>query len=78
MPLGEIYRVGLGALVDRKQAYAWSEVASLEGSEFAKSERDSSLRELNPSDQQAAVALAHDILKEIKQHTAVPLAPNSK
>jgi TPR repeat protein len=78
MLLGQIYRVGLGTPVDQKQAYAWSEVASLDGSEFAKSERDSSLHDLNLSDQQAAVAHAHEILKEIKQKTAVPLAPNSK
>ena len=73
MLLGQMYRAGIGTAVDQKQAYAWSEVASIEGSEFAKRERDSSLH-----DQQAAVAHAHDILDEIKQRTAVPRAPNSK
>ena len=56
MLLGQMYRVGLGTPVDQKQAYAWSEVASLEGSEFAKRERDFSLHDLFVSDQQAAVA----------------------
>ena len=35
MLLGQMYRVGIGTAVDQKQAYAWSEVASLEGSDFA-------------------------------------------
>jgi TPR repeat protein len=78
MLLGQMYRVGLGTPVDQKQAYAWSEVASLEGSEFAKRERDSSLHDLSVSDQQAAVAQARDILKEIKRQTMVPTAPNAK
>ncbi len=77
MLLGQIYRGGLGTPVDQKEAYAWSEVASLEGSEFAKSERDSSLHDLDPSDQQAAFAHAKDIMKEIKQKTAVPLTPKN-
>ena len=50
MLLGQMYRVGLGTPVDQKQAYAWSEVASLEGSEFAKRERDFSLHDLFVSD----------------------------
>ena len=72
---GQMYRVGLGTPVDQKQAYAWSEVASLEGSEFAKRERDSSLRDLSVGDQQAAVVQALTILKEIKRQTMVPTVP---
>lgn len=78
MLLGQMYRVGIGTAVDQKQAYAWSEVASLEGSDFAIRERDSSLRDLDVSDQQAAVAHAHDIMKEIKQTTTVPQVPQAK
>jgi TPR repeat protein len=78
MLLGQMYRVGIGTAVDQKQAYAWSEVASLEGSEFAARERDSSLHDLDVSDQQAAVAHAHDIMKEIKQTTTVPQVPEAK
>ena len=78
MLLGQMYRVGLGIPKDLKQAYAWSEVASLEGSEFAKRERDDSLRDLSVSDQDAAVAQAKDILKEIKRQTAVPAVPKAQ
>jgi TPR repeat protein len=78
MLLGQMYRVGIGTAVDQKQAYAWSEVASLEGSQFALRERDSSLHDLDVSDQQAAVAHAHDIMKEIKQKTTVPQVPQAK
>jgi len=42
--LGQIYRLGRGVSADPIEAYAWSEVASLEGSAFAKRERDASLR----------------------------------
>jgi len=76
--LGQMYRVGVGTPVDQEQAYAWSEVASLEGSEFAKSERDSSLHDLDVSDQQLAVTRAHEILKEIKQKTTVTQVPEAK
>ena len=78
MLLGQMYRIGIGTAVDQKQAYAWSEVASLEGSEFAARERDSSLHDLDVSDQQEAVAHAHDIMKEIKQNTTVPQVPEAK
>ena len=78
MLLGQMYRVGIGTAVDQKHAYAWSEVASLEGSEFAVRERDSSLHDLDVSDQQAAVAHAHDIMKEIKQKTTAPQVPKAK
>jgi TPR repeat protein len=78
MLLGQMYRAGIGTAVDQKQAYAWSEVASLEGSEFAARERDVSLHDLDVSDQQAAVAHAHDIMKEIKQTTTVPQVPEPK
>ena len=41
-------------------------------------ERDSSLHDLDVSDQRAAVAHAHEIMKEIKQKTAVPQVPEAK
>jgi TPR repeat protein len=78
MLLGQMYRVGLGIPKDLKKAYAWSEVASLEGSEFAKRERDDSLRDLSVGDQDAAVAQAKNFLKEIKQQTAMPAVPKAQ
>jgi hypothetical protein len=39
-----MYRIGLGVTADWKEAYAWSEVARLEGNTFAERERDTSLR----------------------------------
>jgi len=77
MLLGQMYRAGIGTAVDQKQAYAWSEVATLEGSDFAVRERESSLRDLDVSDQKAAVAQAQDIMNEIKQKTA-PQVPQVK
>jgi hypothetical protein len=53
-------------------------VASLEGSEFAKRERDDSLRDLSVSEQDAAAVQAKDILKEIKRQTAVPTVPKAQ
>jgi TPR repeat protein len=78
MLLGQMYRVGPGIPKDLKLAYAWSEVASLEGSEFAKRERDDSLRDLSVSDQDAAVAQAKDILKEIKRQTTMAAVPKAQ
>jgi uncharacterized protein len=77
MLLGQMYRIGLGAPADPTKAYAWSEVATLEGSTFAKRERDASLRDIKPQDQQAAIARANEILKEIKQEKASPNPPKS-
>lgn len=70
MLLGQMHRIGLGTPPDAIKAYAWSEVATLEGSDFAKRERDASFRNISSSDQQAAIAQAKEIMKEIKQETA--------
>jgi len=75
MLLGQIYRAGIGTAIDEKQAYAWSEVAAMEGSDFAIRERNSALRDLTQSDKQAAVAQAHEMLIEIKRQTAAIHAP---
>jgi hypothetical protein len=53
-------------------------VASLEGSIFAKRERDASLGNLSADKQQEAVARASEILKEIKREMPPPSAPSSK
>jgi TPR repeat protein len=74
MLLGQMYRLGLGTGVDLKEAYAWSEVATLEGSTFARHERDASLHQLNADDQKAAIARATSILAEIKHETPSPQA----
>jgi hypothetical protein len=78
MLLGQMYRLGLGMSADPIEAYAWSEVASLEGSIFAKRERDASLGNLSADKQQEAVARASEILKEIKREMPPPSAPSSK
>jgi TPR repeat protein len=69
MLLGQMYRIGLWMTAEGKEAYAWSEVARLEGNTFAQRERDASLRDLSPDDQEAAIARARDILKDIKRET---------
>jgi hypothetical protein len=79
MLLGQMYRVGIGMTADPTQAYAWSEVATLEGSAFAKRERDASFRDLSADDQKAAIARAREILKTVKSETtSLPKPPESK
>ena len=78
MLLGQMYRLGLGMSADPIEAYAWSEVASLEGSIFAKRERDASLGKLDTDKQQEAVARAAQILEQIKRETTGASAPSSK
>ena len=78
MLLGQMYRAGIGMTADPTGAYAWSEVATLEGSVFAKRERDASFRDLSAADQQAAITRAHEILKTVKSETTLPKPPESK
>ena len=78
MLLGQMYRLGLGMSADPIEAYAWSEVASLEGSVFAKRERDASLGKLDTDKQQDAIARATQILEQIKGETTEAAAPSSK
>jgi TPR repeat protein len=70
--LGQIYRRGLGTAIDTKEAYAWSEVSALEGSELARRDRGKSLQELSPADQKVAIGRAHDILAQVERETAAP------
>ena len=58
---------GLGETADPKEGYAWSEVATIEGSPFAERDRDASLRELRGADRQIAAARAHEILSDIRR-----------
>jgi hypothetical protein len=60
------------------EAHAWSEVVTLEGSIFAKRERDASFRDLSAVDQKIAIAHAHEILKTVKSETTPPKVPESK
>jgi TPR repeat protein len=78
MLLGQMYRVGIGMTADPGAAYAWSEVATLEGSVFAKRERDASFRDLSADDQKAAITRAREILKTVKSETTLPEPPESK
>ncbi len=78
MLLGQMYRLGLGTAVDMKEAYAWSEVATIEGGALAKQQRDASLHELGTEDQKNAIARAKSILAQIKRETMPQNAPTSK
>jgi TPR repeat protein len=69
MLLGQMYHDGIGMPADQTQAYAWSEVATLEGSAFAQRDRDVSLHDLNDADQKSAIARAREILDKIKKET---------
>jgi hypothetical protein len=69
-----MYHDGIGMPADQIEAYAWSEVATLEGSVFAQRDRDISLHDLSDADQKAAIARAHEILKSIKAET-IPVKP---
>jgi TPR repeat protein len=75
MLLGQMYRQGLGTSVDLKEAYAWSEVAALEGNTVARREGNTTLHDLSPDDQKAAIARAQDILAQIKGKSSAPQAP---
>lgn len=76
MLLGHMYRLGLAVPADAKEAYAWSEVAAVEGSPFAPRERDQSFNALSVADRQVAVARAHEILDGIKHEIAVASVPH--
>jgi TPR repeat protein len=76
MLLGRMYRLGLGVIADPTAAYAWLEVAVLEGSTFAKRERDASLQDLSVKDQKVAIARAKEILAEIEHETTVRAPPS--
>ncbi len=78
MLLGQMYRVGIGMAADPTEAYAWSEVATLEDNVFAQRERDASFRNLSADDKKAAITRAREILKTVKSETTVPKAPESK
>jgi TPR repeat protein len=70
--LGHMYRAGIGQSPDFVDAYAWSEVATIEGDPLAKADRDASLQQLDANDQRAAVARAKSILAGIKPQTQPP------
>ncbi len=67
MLLGQIYGTGIGLPLDPIKAYAWSEVATIEGNMFAKRERDALLHTLDVGEQKVAVARAKEILADIKR-----------
>jgi len=69
MLLGQMYHDGIGMPGDQTEAYAWSEVATLEGSIFASRERDASFHGLNDADIKSAISRAQEILKVIKSET---------
>ena len=69
--LGRMYRDGVGQPTDPKAAYAWFEVASLEGNPVAQRDRATALDRLDAADQHSAIARAHTILAQI-DHNAAP------
>jgi TPR repeat protein len=78
MLLGQMYHDGIGMPVDQTEAYAWSEVATLQGSVFASRDRDASFHGLSAADQKSAIARAQEILKIIKSKTIPAKLPISK
>jgi TPR repeat protein len=78
MLLGQMYRDGLGMPADQKEAYAWSEVATLEGSAFASRDRDATFHDLSATEKNTAIARAQDILKIIKSETPPAKPPIPK
>jgi TPR repeat protein len=78
MLLGQMYRAGIGMKADPTEAYAWSEVATLEGNVFAERERDASFHDLSTDDQKAAITRAQEILKTVKSKMTLPKVPESK
>jgi TPR repeat protein len=74
MLLGQMYHDGIGMPVDQKEGYAWSEVATLEGSVFATRDRDASFHSLSEADQKSAIARGQEILKIIKSEMP-PIKP---
>ena len=78
MLLGQMYHDGIGMPVDQIEGYAWSEVATLEGSDFATRDRNASFHDLSDADQKSAIARAQEILKTIKSETPPTQPPKSK
>jgi TPR repeat protein len=70
MLLGEMYRRGLGNASDPTKAFAWLEVASIEGNQAARRLRDQSLNSLDPGSQRAASTLANNFLRSMKHGAA--------
>jgi TPR repeat protein len=75
--LGQMHHDGIGIPVDQVEAYAWSEVATVEGSAFATRERDASFHGLSEADQKSAIARAQEILKIIKGENPPTQPPKS-
>jgi hypothetical protein len=65
MLVGQLYAGGSSP--DLVDAYAWSEVAVIEGRGLAGGERDASLNALDSKGQQAGIARAKEILAAIQQ-----------
>ncbi len=78
MLIGRMYATGVGTTPDPVKAYAWSEVATIEGDQPARKERDAALHALDLKDQQAGIARAKDILAAIKQRATPASAATPK
>lgn len=78
MLLGQMHHDAIGMPADQIEVYAWSEVAALEGSGFARRERDASFHGLSEADQKSAIARAQGILKVIKSESPPIQPPISK
>jgi len=61
-----MYRRGIGNAIDLKEAYAWSEVAAVEGNSTERQARDQLLYSLTFDDQGEALRRADQIFDAIK------------
>src|SRR5664280_766864 len=77
MLLGQMHHDGIGMPVNQVEAYAWSEVATIEGSAFATRERGASFHGLSEADQKSAIARAQEIIKIIKSENPPTQSPKS-
>jgi hypothetical protein len=69
---GQMYRDGIGESPDPKAAYAWLEVASLEGNMVAQREQMTALNRLDAADQHSAIGRAHTIFAQIDRNITPP------
>jgi TPR repeat protein len=64
--LSEMHRRGLSVAADPKEAYAWSEVAVIQGDETARRTRDQLLYSLSLKELRSALSRTNDILHKLK------------
>jgi len=76
--LAHMYRRGIGNAIDLKEAYAWSEVAAVEGNSTERQARDQLLYSLTFDDQGEALRRADQIFDAIKLSSRQGLAGDTE